>query len=713
VNKALNKLLQICEGLLFLFYVTGILTLLSMNYTKYFVVCFVFFPFILLGQRQGQALIDSLLKELPKAKEDSNQVNLLIDLSFAYYTINTDEGIKYGERSLALSEKLGWKKGIEDANNCIGCNYFTRSDYVKALDHWLKAYSIAEEINDKKGIAGKLNNIGNVYYQQCDYPKTLEYYFKALRINEELGNKNNMAKNLQNIGAVYELEGNQSQALGYYQQAKKINEGLRDTAGIAVTTLMIGINYTSQKNYPEALKYLSNSLKLYESIGDKSGIATNSLSLANAMIYSKDYYNALEYAYRGLKISQDLQDKNGIAGSYEDLGICYTNIAELPAKTHNAAPYIRNAGGKTVGGKAANLRIALSFFDKEIALCKETGNLYRIQSGMLNRSEALARTGKYADALESYKQSIAIKDSVFNKEKNLKITNLEHQRELDLKESQIKILAQDNHVKSLMEEKEKLANRILIGSIAMILAIAFSGVMYFVRKQKTERLIANEKINTLLKEQELRSVSNMLEVQEEERKRIAADLHDRLGSMLSTVKLYFNSVEEQVDDLKQQNKDQYHKATSLLDEACDEVRKISHNLVSGELIKFGLVSAVNQMKDTIENTGKIKMNVLSFGMEARLDTSVEISVYRIVQELMTNVLKHARATEVTIQLNKAGNNLNIVVEDNGVGFDVEAAMKKEGMGLKNLEVRVKKMNGAITFDSGKGRGTTTIIDIPV
>ena len=304
-------------------------------------------------------------------------------------------------------------------------------------------------------------------------------------------------------------------------------------------------------------------------------------------------------------------------------------------------------------------------------------------------------------------------DSVFSIEKNKKIHNLEQQREIDLRESKIKILTQESKLKGLSADKEKLKNKLLIGGIALVMITGLSGVMYFVRKQRSEKLIANEKINTLLKDQELQSVSNMLEVQEEERKRIAADLHDRLGSMLSTVKLHFNTVEQQIDTLREQNKDQYHKATTLLDEACDEVRKIAHNLVSGELVKFGLVSALNQLKETIEETGKLSIKVYAFGMEERLAANTEISLYRIVQELLNNILKHAKASEMTIQLNKVENNLNIVVEDNGAGYDVNAALAKDGMGLRNMQTRVKKLNGTIEFDSMKGRGSTTIIDLPV
>ena len=255
----------------------------------------------------------------------------------------------------------------------------------------------------------------------------------------------------------------------------------------------------------------------------------------------------------------------------------------------------------------------------------------------------------------------------------------------------------------------------LIGPAGALVTVIllFYDVVNYVRALRKKREKETREKEQLIHEQELKSISAMLEGQETERKRIASDLHDRLGSMLSTVKLYFGLIEEQIDMQEEKNKEQYNKANFLLDEACEEVRKISHNLVSGELASFGLVSALTQMKSTIEDSGLIKINFFSFGMDARLGSAVEIALYTVVQELVNNILKHSKATEVTIQLNKVDNNLNIVVEDNGVGFDVVSARSKDGMGLKNQEIRIDKLNGSISIDSAKGKGTTTIIDIPV
>ena len=138
------------------------------------------------AQLQGQPLIDSLLTQLPKANEDTNKVKLLNDLSLTYYSINPDEGLKYGKQGLALAEKLNWKKGMAYAYKVIAGNYgYGKSDYTRALEYSLKALQQFKEIGDKTGTAKILGDIGVVYWYQSDYPNALKYYFDALRINEE------------------------------------------------------------------------------------------------------------------------------------------------------------------------------------------------------------------------------------------------------------------------------------------------------------------------------------------------------------------------------------------------------------------------------------------------------------------------------------------------------------------------------------------------
>jgi signal transduction histidine kinase len=204
----------------------------------------------------------------------------------------------------------------------------------------------------------------------------------------------------------------------------------------------------------------------------------------------------------------------------------------------------------------------------------------------------------------------------------------------------------------------------------------------------------------------------MISGQDVERKRIAQDLHDGLGALLSTVQMHFSSIENEIKRIHRL--DIYDTANKLLDEACQEVRKISHNMMPGTLLKFGLVPAIQDICDKIQNTNQIKIEFNTMNVDdMRLEEHVEITIFRLIQEGLNNIVKHAGATDVIIQLLKDDNELHLVIEDNGIGFDVDTAWENGGMGVRNLESRIQYLNGKLEIRSYIGEGTTLTIYIPV
>ena len=253
----------------------------------------------------------------------------------------------------------------------------------------------------------------------------------------------------------------------------------------------------------------------------------------------------------------------------------------------------------------------------------------------------------------------------------------------------------------------------------ILMALLFFALFYAYKSKKAKELaektkeIEVQKNIELLKKQELKSIKAMINGQEAERKRIAKDLHDRLGSMLSMVKLNYKSIEDSIDKLKEENKKQYSQANALLDEACNTVREIAHNMVSGVLTKFGLVAALEDLKNTIEGTNTFQLELVTHGLDNRLENNLEIELYGIVQELIHNVIKHAKANEVSVQLLKRVDGVNLTVIDDGIGFDNSKEESKSGMGLKSVASRVQELNGVFDIDTGKGNGTTIAVDIPL
>ena len=251
---------------------------------------------------------------------------------------------------------------------------------------------------------------------------------------------------------------------------------------------------------------------------------------------------------------------------------------------------------------------------------------------------------------------------------------------------------------------------LVVGTLTLLLVVtvvilfAFLFQRKLIKKQKAFREIEN-----LLQKQEVKAAYAILEAQEQERKRIAEYLHDRIGSTLAAVKLHFHAFK----DNTQKSAEFFSVGSALLDNAVSEVRDISHNMVSGVLSKFGLNAAIYDLRSTLEASQQISFQTHIHHAEERLDFAIEVNLYRIIQELVSNILKHSGAKEIILQLNRFENDLILILEDNGSGFDTSPEIPVPGIGLKNIQSRVNKLNGRLHIDSKKGLGTTVTIEIPI
>jgi len=208
------------------------------------------------AQLQGQPLIDSLVNRLPKTKEDTSKVMMLNDIGLTYYSINPDEGLKYGKQGLALAEKLKWKRGMAYAYKVIAGNYgYGKSEYGPALEYSLKSLEVFKGMGDSTGMAKILGDLGVLYWFQSDYPNALKYYFDALKINEALGIKNEMAATLCNIGIIYNNQEDYPKALDYMLRANRIDEELGNKSGVAANLGNIAEIYISMSDTTKAFEY--------------------------------------------------------------------------------------------------------------------------------------------------------------------------------------------------------------------------------------------------------------------------------------------------------------------------------------------------------------------------------------------------------------------------------------------------------------------------
>ncbi len=220
---------------------------------------------------------------------------------------------------------------------------------------------------------------------------------------------------------------------------------------------------------------------------------------------------------------------------------------------------------------------------------------------------------------------------------------------------------------------------------------------------------------TRLKDIEAAALNSTFEGQELERKRLAKEIHDGLGPLLSTVKLNLETV---VSELKQKDNtnllQRLENTSHLIDSITSDLRNISRDLMPTVLEDFGLVAALENLCRRLDETNKLKVNFYNSGMKNRFEKNIELGLYRIGQELINNAIKHSGGATLNIQLIKHKNSIVLMVEDNGTGFDEKAKNPaNHGIGLINIEARTKALGGEFFIDSSEGRGVIATVEIPV
>ncbi len=262
-----------------------------------------------------------------------------------------------------------------------------------------------------------------------------------------------------------------------------------------------------------------------------------------------------------------------------------------------------------------------------------------------------------------------------------------------------------------MESESELTYYMILiaGTTGMLLlTIAIILFVYLYQRKLIKRKLAYQQIQDLLQKQELDSAYAILQAQDKERKRIAQDLHDNLGSILVTLNMYADTL-GQKQTVEEKN-DLAEKISKLALQANEETRNLSHSLDSGTLKHFGLNTALVDLVDAIKEAKEIEIN-LEIGLQKIDNVEVSLNLYRIIQELFNNTLKHANATKISLELTQTQNShISLIYEDNGIGFD-ENEVGEKGMGLTNLKLRTENINGHLTIDSNAGKGSTFIIEI--
>lgn len=549
-----------------------------------------------------------------------------------------------------------------------------------------------------------LRQEGHTQRKLENFTLALDKYEASLEMYSALMDSLGMAKCLNNIGFTNALLGNNIEVIRSLYRAVEINKAIISNSGIINNYINLGLHYLKQKNFVLGLKYYRLGLEVLDNYEDtrKEVLILNGLGavFGNEQNPNFNFDSAYYYYNKALKISNSEKENNQVANVFNNIGILFKI-----QNNYDSSNYYYH--------KSLALRKSNGDKKKQIVLRLNIGNLYLAQGNygyaldqylvgaeialdlndkknylhlLTNIIKCRIKLGQLSEDDSLFTIYYTLYDSINDQEKALKLKELEVFYETNKTESEL----ESQIIQT--QEKTKLSNRLLVGIIgALLLSVLI--VLIFVQRQRFLKKIAN-------KDLDMHKLNAMMQGQEEERNRIAEDLHDRLGARLSVIKqLAFD----------QSNGD--NKLTALLDASINEAREISHNLSTGMLIQFGLEHVINDFIATINETNKITGEFSTTNLDSRFSDFLEKTLYYIILELVNNTLKHAEASSFFIQIGKYQNDIELIYEDDGKGFDFDSSLFIKGMGLRNLQARVESINGTLKIDTSPGNGVHISVNL--
>lgn len=619
---------------------------------------------------------DSLLHIL-KDQTGEEKVNNLIKIARGYYVEHDTLSLKYSREAIELSKSLGYELGVGQAKLFLALGY---SDVAvdSALKYYIGSSDILNRLEHPWAHYG-YGNAADIYIHKGWYPEALELTQKILGINERTGETLLMVESLSKLGHLNYFMRDFEDARRWQLEAIKTLGDIDDPVRKGLIYGRIGIGFDEQGLYDSALFYNHLALDQFEKGQADDYLAQWLSNVANTYIQTGNYAEAerkLNAAF-GYDMHPDRK-----AAAFNNLGKVYleTNRFEM----------------------------AENVLDSAAEYASQYKHLRFLSETWFRKHELRLKQGKTLEALDYHKQYAQLKDSLWDISKTEQMAQMLVRYETEKKEKALLLEKAERDRIELEKNSAELsavrAHRWLIGSGIFVLLLAMHGYLLM---QRARRKAENEKNLAIIKEQE-KGLAAIIEAQEDERQRVAKDLHDGLGQQVSALSLNFQALGYKINNLDVGLKDEVEKIKLLIRETGKDVRSVSHQMMPRALTEFGLVDAMEDMLEKcFENSGT-NCYFSESGFEERLPKHIEIALYRIAQELANNIIKHANAKNVEVSIEKTASSCKLKVWDDGKGMQKK---DQHGLGLNNIRGRVNALKGNLKITSAKDKGVSVEVTV--
>ncbi len=643
----------------------------------------------LYGSGFAQTIPDSLVNKLNQTTNDSVKAITLLEMGEAIEETTPGNSMDLYRQALLLSKQIKNNRLVLFSYMDIGVCYINLNKMDSAVIALEQAIPVARLLNDTVRVARVLANIGNVYLHKKDRVKAIEYYLQSARLWETCGDQNYLPVLFSNINSLLD----------------------------------------EQKEHNKALEYGNKAVALAQKIGDVYSVVNGLVNLSTTYGYLEDHKKEYELLEKALPLAKKNKDLDQIATVYHNMGDYYFKrkiFSSALEKYLDSYTYVKQMGNRyhlcTISTELAQVYYKLNQNSKALQyilqaekLAGEVGARTDLKEIYKTRAEIEQQAGNHKLAGEYFSKALILSDSLFKAETSEKVAEVEAKYQNEKKQQAITQLEKDKQIQSLTIKEKSTLNYFLIAAVAILLITGFLAYLnirhrHLLAKKETE--LQQQLIRELEKDRKLIAVDSMLKGQEEERSRLAKDLHDGLGGLLSGVKFSLSHMKDNLI-ITPDNMAVFERSLDMLDTSIKELRRVAHNMMPEMLTKFGLDEAVKEYCNTVNGTKLVSVKYQSLGMESRPDKAVEIIIYRIIQELLNNILKHAAATETFVQMIREDSRLNVVVEDNGKGFDTSLPENNKGAGWVNIRSRVEYLKGQLDVHSEPGKGTLVNMEFNV
>jgi signal transduction histidine kinase len=625
---------------------------------------------LILSSMHAFAQADSLQHLVNRENKDDRKLDLLLQLADATKNSDPARSFHAAQEAEHLAEKLKDARKLAESEFMIAL-YYNKSDKTDSVLYFTqKNIRALTAMGDKSGLLVNFNNLEGGYYMHGNRQReALERYYTSLKIADETGDPLSKIKSIGNIGWAFMELNRFDTAIVYFKRCIALMEANKINYFAAVYN-NIASCYGEVKQYDSAMSSVNKGIEVARQNNDLIAEA-NGLNILGTVYQARGRYDdALKVLLEAKTIREKLGDPFFIVSDM-------ATIAELYAKTGSPQK------GIDICRQALQLAVENNI----------TTKFPMIYAALALNYEA---AGNYRAAADVYRKINALKDSIYADASPQALAEMQTKYETEKKER--KISEQQNRISR--------QNLLITGSIMLFVLSGLLAITQYRRYQWKQKARLRTEI---LKQQEL-SIRAVIDAEEAERQRIAKDLHDGVGQMMSAAKMNLSAYEHRAGFDNGEDKQAFENIITLVDESCREVRAVAHNMMPNALLKNNLADAIREFINKLD-TQKLQVHVYTEGLDQRLEANKEAMLYRVIQESVNNVIRHAQADILDISIISETHEITATIEDNGKGFDPQ--LQSEGMGLKNIRTRIGYLKGTVEVNSTPGKGTLIAIHVPL